>query len=47
MNQKKCEFKMEIPIKEQIIRSIVKSRNKTIVNVTYETHNNATVINID
>lgn len=47
MSPKKCEVKKELPIKEQLIRAIVASRNRTIVNVNYETHENVTVINID
>jgi hypothetical protein len=47
MHPKKCEEKREYTLEELFTRLIVASKHKNIVNVSYETHGNITVINID
>jgi hypothetical protein len=46
MNPKKYN-KASLSLEERLIRTIAASKNKTIVNVSYETIGNVTVININ
>jgi hypothetical protein len=46
MHHKKCD-EIKLPIEEQFVRAIVASKNKSIVNVSYEREGNITVINFN